>query len=123
MLACSLADTEESLSQISWKKQTRGHPQNSYFVTITPQHGMKVVNGDGDRVKFIGNFDDKNGSLELSSVTLMDEGIYTCILTLFPSGPHQQTLALHVLGMYVYVLEAFFTHAVQRMFTAVLAST
>eukprot|EP00066_Takifugu_rubripes_P030230 XP_011619496.1 PREDICTED: nectin-1-like [Takifugu rubripes] len=96
VLLCNVVDTTDTVSQISWEKRTRGHPQDSEFVTITPESGLKVINGDGDRVKFIGNIDDKNGSLELSGITLMDEGIYTCAFTLFPSGTQYKTTSLNV---------------------------
>ncbi|XP_056905768.1 nectin-1-like isoform X6 [Takifugu flavidus] len=97
VLLCNVIDTDDSVAQISWEKRTRGHPQDSEFVTIRPESGLKVINGDGDRVKFIGNIDDKNGSLELSGITLMDEGIYTCAFTLFPGGTQQQkTISLNV---------------------------
>ncbi|CAF87172.1 unnamed protein product, partial [Tetraodon nigroviridis] len=59
--------------------------------------GLNVINGDVDRVKFIGNFDDKDGSLELSRVTLMDEGTYTCLFALSNDDIPQQTVTLHVL--------------------------
>ncbi|TWW80949.1 Nectin-2 Herpes virus entry mediator B [Takifugu flavidus] len=98
VLLCSVIDTNDSVSQISWEKHTRGHPQNSEFVTITPGSGLKVINGDSDRVKFIGNIDDKNGSLELSGITLMDEGIYTCAFTLYPGGIPEKTISLNVFG-------------------------
>lgn len=123
VLLCSVIDTTDTLSQISWQRHTRGNPQNSVFVTITPEFGLKVLNGDGDRVKFIGSIDDKNGSLELSGITLMDEGIYTCALTLFPSGTKQKRISLNVVGMYICVSEASLTCALQRMFRAVFAST
>lgn len=115
VLACSITDTKESLSQISWRKRTRGLPQSSRFATIRPEDGLKVINGDGDRVKFIGNIDDRSGSLELSRVSLMDEGNYTCAFTLFPSGTYQKEIALHVVCMYINVPEASFTHALQGL--------
>ncbi|XP_029695608.1 nectin-1-like isoform X2 [Takifugu rubripes] len=96
VLLCNVVDTTDTVSQISWERYTRGQPQDSKFVTIMPESGLKVINGDGDRVKFIGNIDDKNGSLELSGITLMDEGIYTCAFTLFPSGTQQKTISLNV---------------------------
>lgn len=123
VLLCSVIDSTDTLSQISWERYTRGHPQNSEFVTITPESGLKVINGGGDRVKFIGNIDDKNGSLELSGITLMDEGIYTCAFTLFPSGVLEETIFLNVVGMYICVSEASVTCALQRMFRAVFVST
>lgn len=122
VLLCNVIDSTDTLSQISWEKQTKGHPQNSEFVTITPESGLKVINGDGGRVKFIGNIDEKNGSLELSNITLMDEGIYTCVFTLLPSGTQQKTISLYVVGMYICVSEASLTCALQRMFRAVFAS-
>ncbi|XP_056906051.1 nectin-4-like isoform X3 [Takifugu flavidus] len=96
VLLCNVIDTDDSVAQISWERRTRGHPQDSEFVTITPEFGLKVINGDGDRVKFIGNIDDKNGSLELSGITLMDEGIYTCAFTLYPSGIPEKKISLNV---------------------------
>uniref|UniRef100_A0A3B5KIJ6 Ig-like domain-containing protein n=1 Tax=Takifugu rubripes TaxID=31033 RepID=A0A3B5KIJ6_TAKRU len=105
VLLCSVIDTNDSVSQISWEKRTRGQPQDSEFVTIMPKSGLKVINGGGDRVKFIGNFDDKNGSLELSGITLMDEGTYTCAFSLFPGATQQKTISLNVFGMYsIFVL-------------------
>lgn len=123
VLLCSVIHTTDTLSQISWEKQTTSHRQNSEFVTITPESGLNVINGDGGRVKFIGNIDDKNGSLELSGITLMDEGIYTCAFTLFPSGIQTKKISLSVVGMYICVSEASLTCALKRMFRAVVAST
>ncbi|GLD67585.1 nectin-1-like isoform X2, partial [Lates japonicus] len=34
---------------------------------------------------------------ELSNVTLLDEGVYTCIFTLFPSGNHETKIPLNLL--------------------------
>ncbi|XP_059198399.1 nectin-4-like [Centropristis striata] len=96
ILPCKLIDAKEPLTQISWQKMTRGTPQNNNFYTIQP-HGGQFVNGRDDRLKFIGDFIDKNGSLQLSDVTLMDEGTYTCIFTLFPSGIHKTEIPLNLL--------------------------
>ncbi|KAG7215821.1 hypothetical protein INR49_021944 [Caranx melampygus] len=54
------------------------------------------VNGHDDRFKFVGNLAEKNGSLRLSDVTLLDEGVYTCIFTLFPTGNYQAEIHLNV---------------------------
>ncbi|GAA6230777.1 nectin-1-like isoform X1 [Lates japonicus] len=97
ILPCKLIDTTETLTQISWQRKTRGKPQNDNFYTILSQNGPQFVNGHDDRFQFIGNFNDKNGSIQLSNVTLLDEGVYTCIFTLFPSGNHETKIPLNLL--------------------------
>ncbi|XP_030284882.1 nectin-3-like protein isoform X3 [Sparus aurata] len=106
VLPCKLIDTTETLSQISWQRTTRGKPRNENFFTILPKDGPKFVDGYDERFRYIGIFDDNNGSLQLSDVTLMDEGIYTCIFTLFPSGNHKTEIPLNLLVPPVSSLEA-----------------
>ncbi|XP_033473445.1 nectin-4 isoform X5 [Epinephelus lanceolatus] len=97
ILPCKLVDTAEPLTQISWQKMTRGKPQNDNFYTILAKNGPQFVNGHDDRFAFVGNFSENDGSLELSNTTLMDEGTYTCIFTLFPSGNHKTEIPLNLL--------------------------
>ncbi|XDV31138.1 hypothetical protein PO909_033896 [Leuciscus waleckii] len=84
-LFCHLMETEENLN-IVWQKQTRGNPE---------QHSFFIIHKDGktehrkdlqDKVKFIGNFKENNGSIQLLGMSLQDDGIYTCIFNTFPSG-------------------------------------
>uniref|UniRef100_A0A3P9HPQ6 Ig-like domain-containing protein n=1 Tax=Oryzias latipes TaxID=8090 RepID=A0A3P9HPQ6_ORYLA len=49
------------------------------------------------RFEFIGNFNNKNGTLNFSDVTLNDEGSYTCIFSLFPSGKQSRVSQLVIL--------------------------
>ncbi|XP_070694578.1 nectin-4 [Pempheris klunzingeri] len=96
-MSCKLSDTQESLTQISWQRQTRRYPQNDNFFTILPTNGPLFVNGEDSRFKFVGSLDDSIGNLQLANVTLMDEGIYMCIFTLFPSGNHKTAISLQLL--------------------------
>ncbi|XP_031151294.1 nectin-3 isoform X2 [Sander lucioperca] len=96
-LPCKLIDTTELLSQISWQKITRGKPVNVNFFTVLEVDGPQFVNGRDDRFTFIGSFKDNIASLQLSNVTLMDEGTYMCIFTLFPSGNHKTDIPLNLL--------------------------
>ncbi|TDH06786.1 hypothetical protein EPR50_G00117160 [Perca flavescens] len=97
VLPCKLIDTKETLSQISWQKITRGKPVNVNFFIVLDVDGPQFVDGPDDRFKFIGNFKENLASLQLSNVTLMDEGTYMCIFTLFPSGNHKTDIPLNVL--------------------------
>ncbi|XP_039455937.1 nectin-4-like isoform X2 [Oreochromis aureus] len=97
ILPCYVIDTNDDLTQISWQRKTREKPRNDNFLTILPREGAQFVNGDDDRFKYIGNFNDKNGTLQLSNVTLKDEGSYTCIFTLFPSGNQKTEIPLNLL--------------------------
>ncbi|XP_034430899.1 nectin-4-like isoform X2 [Hippoglossus hippoglossus] len=93
---CKLVDTTETLTQISWQRTTRVK-RNNYFLTVLKTNGPEYVNGRDDRIQFIGNFNELNGSFQISNVSLLDEGIYTCIFTLFPSGSHNTYIHLDVL--------------------------
>ncbi|XP_032386019.1 poliovirus receptor homolog isoform X1 [Etheostoma spectabile] len=97
ILPCKLIDTTEHLTQISWQKMTRGNPINVNFFTVLDVDGPQFVNGRDDRFKFIGNFKENIATLQLSNVKLMDEGTYTCIFTLFPSGNHKTDIPLNLL--------------------------
>lgn len=96
VLPCKLTGTTETPSQISWQRVTRGAPQKENFLTIAPETGLTHVNGDDRRFTFIGNMNDGDGSLQLSGVNLMDEGIYICIFTLFPSGNQKTEILLNL---------------------------
>uniref|UniRef100_A0A668SWL1 Ig-like domain-containing protein n=1 Tax=Oreochromis aureus TaxID=47969 RepID=A0A668SWL1_OREAU len=97
ILSCHVIDTNDDLTQITWQRRTREKPHNDNFLTILPRDGAQFVNGDDDRFKYIGNFNDKNGTLQLSNVALKDEGSYTCIFTLFPSGNQKTEIPLNLL--------------------------
>lgn len=94
-----LTDTEESLSRIIWRKKTREDPVEKSFFIILPDGSTEHINGLKGRIKFIGNIPEKNGSVQLLGMRLLDEGIYTCIFNLFPSGPFETNINVTVLGM------------------------
>lgn len=96
ILPCKLTDTKESLTQISWQKKTRGKPQIDNFFTITDTGIPHFHNGKDDRFQFVGSITDFNGSIQLSDVSLSDEGVYTCIFTLFPSGNYKAEIPLNL---------------------------
>ncbi|KAL6100947.1 uncharacterized protein ACO6RY_07981 [Pungitius sinensis] len=93
ILPCKLIDTKDSLTQIAWRKE----PEKDNFILIKPVIGIKFVNGVDKRFKFFGDVSDYNGSLRFSNITLRDEGTYTCVFTLFPTGNVQTEILLNVL--------------------------
>uniref|UniRef100_I3J682 Ig-like domain-containing protein n=1 Tax=Oreochromis niloticus TaxID=8128 RepID=I3J682_ORENI len=104
ILPCHVIDTNDDLTQISWQRRTREKPRNDNFLTILPREGAQFVNGGDDRFKYIGNFNNKNGTLQLSNVALKDEGRYTCIFTFFPSGNQKTEIPLNLLGIKTFFL-------------------
>ncbi|XP_028249230.1 nectin-1 isoform X2 [Parambassis ranga] len=95
VLPCKLIDTAEPLHQISWQRKTREKVQTDNFYTIQTS-GPVFVNGNDRRFQFIGSFKDNNGTLQLTNVLLKDEGVYTCIFTVFPSGNHKTEIPLTI---------------------------
>nr|XP_046261114.1 nectin-2-like isoform X1 [Scatophagus argus] len=96
VLPCKVIDTTETVTQISWQRKTRTKTENENFFTVVSTNGAKVINGD-KRFKFVGSVNDGNGTLQFSNVTLMDEGSYACVFTMFPSGNHKTEVPLNVL--------------------------
>ncbi|KAK2905292.1 hypothetical protein Q8A67_007091 [Cirrhinus molitorella] len=94
-LLCQLTGTDDHLNRIIWKKKTRGNPEEKFFFVIRPDGKTEVSNGLG--VEFIGNFVEKNGSIQLLRMSLMDEGIYTCIFNLISTGPFETNINATVL--------------------------
>uniref|UniRef100_A0A8C8DE16 Ig-like domain-containing protein n=1 Tax=Oryzias sinensis TaxID=183150 RepID=A0A8C8DE16_9TELE len=96
ILPCHII-TNDRLSQITWQKTIKGKAPNDVFLTIQPTTGVKYSNGQDLRFEFIGNVNDKNGTLKFSNVTLKDEGSYTCIFSLFPGGTQSRNSQLLLL--------------------------
>ncbi|XP_059417301.1 nectin-3-like [Carassius carassius] len=90
-LFCNLTETKENFTYIVWQKQTRGNPEKETNKDHKTEHNHLL-----DKVKFIGNIKEKNGSIQLLGMTLQDDGIYTCIF-IFPSGKNQTNINITVL--------------------------
>ncbi|XP_047012110.1 nectin-4 isoform X2 [Ictalurus punctatus] len=97
-LYCQLVDTAEKLTSITWQRRTKETPTNADFLVIALDGKEEHINGLKDRVKFTGNIPGLNGSILLSNITVSDEGIYTCIFSIFPSGPFKTAIHLAVLS-------------------------
>ncbi|XP_039861488.1 nectin-2-like isoform X3 [Simochromis diagramma] len=97
ILPCQIIHTDDDLTQITWQRTTREKPHNDNFITVQPREGPRFVNRHDDRFKYIGDFNNKNATLQLSSVALKDESSYTCIFTLFPSGNQKTEIPLIVI--------------------------
>ncbi|XP_055734214.1 nectin-3-like [Salvelinus fontinalis] len=98
-LYCRLIETTEDLEQITWQKSTAEETQNHNFMLIYPNGVTKFIaaNGLSGRVQFIGNPSENLGSIRITAVRLLDEGIFTCIFSVFPSGAYITEIPLTVL--------------------------
>ncbi|XP_051762353.1 nectin-3 isoform X4 [Ctenopharyngodon idella] len=95
-LFCHLTEIEENLTHITWQKQTGENPEQETFL-IHKDGKTELKNDIQDKVKFTGNIKEKNGSIQLLGVSLLDDGIYTCIFNTFHSGQIQTNINVMVL--------------------------
>ncbi|XP_058247453.1 cell adhesion molecule 1-like isoform X2 [Hemibagrus wyckioides] len=95
-LFCQVVETAEPLTSIRWQRRTKEKPTNTDILIITSGGKQEYINGLRDQLKFAANFAGLNGSILLSNVTVLDEGIYTCIFSVFPSGPYKTEVRLTV---------------------------
>ncbi|XP_043085552.1 nectin-3 [Puntigrus tetrazona] len=89
---CQLTETDDQLTSITWNKKTQENSEETPFFSIRASDKTKHINGLGDRVQYIGNFAEKNGSIQLLRMRFLDEGIYTCIFKLLFSGPYETNI-------------------------------
>ena len=99
-LSCRLIETTEDLEQITWQKSTWEETQNHNFMLIDPNGVPTFISPNGltGRVQFIGNPSENLGSIRITAVRLLDEGTFTCIFSVFPSGAYTTEIPLTVLG-------------------------
>lgn len=97
-LFCHLTETEKTLTHIVWQKQTRGNPDLHTFFIIHKDGKTEHKNDLQDNVTFIGSFKEKNGSIQLLGMSLLDDGIYTCIFNTFPIGNILTNISVKVHG-------------------------
>ncbi|CAB1347260.1 unnamed protein product, partial [Coregonus sp. 'balchen'] len=98
-LSCRLLETDEEVEQITWQKSTLEEPENHNFLLIFPNGVTDFIasNGLAGRVQFIGNSKENLGSIRITAARLLDEGTFTCIFSVFPSGAYNTEITLTVL--------------------------
>ncbi|XP_062862394.1 nectin-3 isoform X2 [Trichomycterus rosablanca] len=96
ILSCQLVKNKEDLTRITWQRRTKKNPKDTNFFVITPDGEIQIKDELKGRVEFIGSISERNGSIRLNDVKFLDEGVYTCIFSFFPSGPSNKLLNLDV---------------------------
>ncbi|XP_064873699.1 nectin-1-like isoform X2 [Oncorhynchus nerka] len=98
-LSCRLLETDEELEQITWQKRTLEEPENHNFLLIYPSGVTDFISPNGleNRVQFFGNQTEKIGSIRITAARLLDEGTFTCVFSVFPSGVYSIEIPLTVL--------------------------
>ncbi|XP_049341267.1 nectin-1 [Astyanax mexicanus] len=96
ILFCQLIGTTERLTRITWQRRTHTSSTNENIFVIIPDGKAESVNGFGDRIEFVGNTKEYNGTVRMKNVTSLDHQIYTCIFNIFPSGPFEKEINLNV---------------------------
>ena len=99
-LSCRLLETDEELEQITWQKRTLEEPENHNFLLIYPSGVTDFISSNGleNRVQFFGNPAENIGSIRITAARLLDEGTFTCVFSVFPSGVYSIEIPLTVLG-------------------------
>ncbi|XP_051782176.1 nectin-3-like isoform X1 [Erpetoichthys calabaricus] len=90
---CKLVDTSEVIQQISLQKYTSGKWEN--FFVISQDGAGKALNEFGKRFSFIGK-EQRHASILLQKTSLLDDGEYKCIFTIFPSGTFEDVFRITV---------------------------
>ncbi|XP_070979628.1 nectin-3-like [Oncorhynchus clarkii lewisi] len=98
-LSCRLLETDEELEQITWQKRTLEEPENHNFLIIYPSGVTDFISSNGleNRVQFFGNPAENIGSIRITAARLLDEGTFTCVFSVFPSGIYSIEIPLTVL--------------------------
>ncbi|XP_039599619.1 nectin-3-like isoform X2 [Polypterus senegalus] len=92
-ISCRLVDTSEVIQQISLQKYTSGKWENIFVIA---QDGAgKALNEFGKRFSFIGK-EQRHASILLRNTSLLDDGEYKCIFTIFPSGTFEDVFRITV---------------------------
>uniref|UniRef100_A0A8B9RGE9 Ig-like domain-containing protein n=1 Tax=Astyanax mexicanus TaxID=7994 RepID=A0A8B9RGE9_ASTMX len=96
ILFCQLIGTAERLTRVTWQRRTHKSSTNENIFVIIPDGKAESVNGFGDRIEFVGNTKEYNGTVRMKNVTSLDHQIYTCIFNIFPSGPFEKEINLNI---------------------------
>nr|XP_023995906.1 nectin-4-like isoform X2 [Salvelinus alpinus] len=96
-LSCRLIETTQELKQITWLKSTKDEKHNLMHIYPNGVTDFVAPNGLKGRVQLIGNPSENLGSIRITAVRLLDEGTFTCIFSVFPSGAYNTEISLTVL--------------------------
>ncbi|KAF7241239.1 Nectin-1 [Varanus komodoensis] len=97
VLHCSLTNPfpNVKITQVTWQKATNGSKQN--IAIFNPSMGVSILPPYKERVTFR-DPSITDGTIQLSSLELEDEGVYICEFATFPTGNRENQLNLTVLA-------------------------
>ncbi|XP_041032794.1 nectin-1-like isoform X2 [Carcharodon carcharias] len=95
LLPCQITQSNSNLTQIQWKKVT----ENKSFAVYNPKFGISVPDERYSSRVVFRNHSPLDGSILLKALEMEDQGMYICVINLFPQGIDKKVMNLTILAI------------------------